>query len=84
MLDCPMCGKLTLHQENKVPDLESATVWCCLDCGHERRPSEPGGNTDPVELKPGPPDVDGGVSLPKPKEENKIKDKNLDKELVNV
>ena len=71
MLDCPMCGKLTLHQENKVPDLESATVWCCLDCGHERRPSEPGGNTDPVELKPKPPSGSGGVKLPK------IKDKEL-------
>jgi hypothetical protein len=78
-LDCPVCGCSTLHEESAVTDLESATVWHCLDCGHERRPSEPGGNTNPVELKPGPPDTNGGVELPKPKEEKK-----LDKELVGV
>ena len=41
-LNCKLCGRLTIHAEDTVPDIESATVWHCLICGTERRPNEPG------------------------------------------
>jgi ribosomal protein S27E len=42
LLYCPNCNCSTPHAEDAVPDSESATVWHCLICGEEYRPS--GGN----------------------------------------
>jgi RNase P subunit RPR2 len=39
---CEKCNKVTPHIEDVVFDKESATVWHCLLCGHEKRPK--GGN----------------------------------------
>jgi RNase P subunit RPR2 len=47
-LKCAQCGMITPHAEDRVNDLESATVWHCLICGTERRPNEPGTPNAPV------------------------------------
>jgi hypothetical protein len=77
LLDCQICGYSTLHEESAVPDSESATIWHCLICGHERRPNEPGSPNDPAKLKPKPLDNSGGIQLPTP-------NKKSDKELVDA
>jgi len=64
-----MCGIATLHQETPVPDIESATVWHCLICGHERRPNEPGSPNEPIELPPTPPSDGRGLVFTGPKKE---------------
>jgi RNase P subunit RPR2 len=79
MLDCPMCGKLTLHEESTVADSESATVWHCLICGHERRPSEPGSPNRPVRPTRKPPNTHGVIKMDLPKEK-----KRKQKELVDA
>lgn len=40
---CKVCGIVTPHKEDPVPDKESATVWHCMYCGAEIKPDEPGG-----------------------------------------
>lgn len=82
-LKCETCGYVTLHAEDRVNDLESATIWHCLLCGTERRPPEPGTPNAPVELFPNPPSDRTGRPYPhKLKEHNKDKDKR--KELLKV
>lgn len=39
---CDNCKMLTPHKEDIVFDGQSATVWHCIICGHEKRPK--GGN----------------------------------------
>lgn len=46
--ECKTCQIVTPHAEDTVPDSESATVWHCLICGTERRPTEPGTPNMPV------------------------------------
>ncbi len=45
---CEVCNMKTPHVEDIVFDLESATVWHCIYCGHERRPDEQGCSKVPV------------------------------------
>ena len=54
-LKCSKCGYTTPHAEDRVNDLESATVWHCLICGNERRPPEKGTPNEPVFPKRMPP-----------------------------
>lgn len=52
MLVCSKCDKVTIHAEDPVPDMASATVWHCLNCGHERPPREPGSPNALAKLSP--------------------------------
>jgi RNase P subunit RPR2 len=50
---CESCNAKTLHAENIVTDMESASIWFCLTCGTERRPNEPGSPNEPARpIKP--------------------------------
>jgi rubredoxin len=40
---CPECGEKTLHNEEAVVERSCSSVWYCLFCGHEYKPS--GGNS---------------------------------------
>jgi hypothetical protein len=66
LLDCNICGRLTLHKESSVTDGESATVWHCLNCANERRPNEPGSPNQPSKLPTHPfkPADDLALSIP--------------------
>ncbi len=60
---CSVCGKKTYWTEDTVPDLESATVWHCLECGTEERPddyTDRGTTSDYPPVKPRNP---GGIEL---------------------
>ena len=37
---CENCKQKTPHAEDMVMDRESATVWHCLYCGKETRPTD--------------------------------------------
>ncbi len=60
---CPVCNYKTIFIEEPVPDLESATVWHCMDCGTEIRPDEftdRGVGSTPIKPQPNRPE---GVRL---------------------
>ena len=61
---CKTCNRITIHVEDSVPDLESATVWHCLVCGTETRPNEPGTPNEPVKPKSSPSPTHDGMALP--------------------
>jgi len=60
---CIRCGVPTLHAEDAVSDVESATVWHCLICGEEKRPGEPGTPNEPASGIINPPGKEPGEAL---------------------
>ncbi len=60
---CSICDKKTIWVEDAVSDLESATVWHCLECSTEERPDDYTDRGNPETIPPVRPRNSSGIEM---------------------